>query len=63
MFGRKALKERAQRAEERASFHFSKLWNIDRMIQEFKRTKGNSFTLIREIEKELDRQQINSSSK
>ena len=53
---RRTLKQQLKNAEERAGHHFAKLWNIDKMIQEYRRDNGlNPHYLIDAIEKELER--------
>lgn len=64
MFGRKELKRQLARAEERAGHHFSKLWNIEKMIKNYENSNGlNPHYLIQGIKRELDSSLKQSSSK
>ena len=51
----KKLQEIANHSEDRVGYHFSKLLNIRRMIQENQKTNGTLFYLVKDIQKELDR--------
>lgn len=60
---KKQLERQLARAEERAGHHFSKLWNIEKMIENYENSNGlNPHYLIEGIKKELDRPQNQSSS-
>lgn len=51
---KKTIKKQLENAEERAGFHFTKLWKIDRLINEYEKKNGNPYMLIRDIKNVLD---------
>lgn len=50
---KKELKNKAKKAEERAGYHYEKLFKIEKLIYNYERYNGNPYTLIRDIKNEI----------
>jgi len=60
---KRELRRIAERAEQRANHHFTKLWNIDKLVKAYEEDHSlNPYYLVKSIRKELDKPLIKSSS-